>query len=224
MTEELEQLLHNLRLYTVAERFDAHLTQAEADGLPVAKLLATLLRDEWHARQEQALKRRLQRARLPEICDLAEAHEAMVLVDESHATGFTGPTGRGTHEKFGVMDRVDLITTTLGKALGGALGGATAGPGEVIEWLRQKSRPYLFSNSLAPVIVMTAIKAFDMITEQKTGNQRELKQKLTDDEVRALLAELKRVADEEEIPDEPFEVNMAEEFRKAIDRALEGTE
>ncbi|MGD8978386.1 MAG: ATP-binding protein, partial [Gammaproteobacteria bacterium] len=67
MTEELEQLLHNLRLYTVAERFDAHLTQAEADGLPVAKLLATLLRDEWHARQEQALKRRLQRARLPEI-------------------------------------------------------------------------------------------------------------------------------------------------------------
>ncbi|HOX25026.1 MAG TPA: glycine C-acetyltransferase [Candidatus Krumholzibacteria bacterium] len=91
-------------------------------------------------------------ANLPAICDLADRYDALVLVDESHATGFTGPTGRGTPEKFGVMDRVDLITTTLGKALGGALGGATAGPREIIAWLRQKSRPYLFSNSLPPVV------------------------------------------------------------------------
>ena len=74
------------------------------------------------------------------------------MVDDSHATGFTGPTGRGTHEKFGVMDRVDIITTTLGKALGGALGGCTSGRREIIEWLRQKSRPYLFSNSLPMMI------------------------------------------------------------------------
>jgi glycine C-acetyltransferase len=123
-------------------------------------------------------------ARLPEICDLAEQHEALVLVDESHATGFTGPTGRGTHEKFGVMDRVDLITTTLGKALGGGLGGAIAGPHELIAWLRQKSRPYLFSNSLPPVVCGATLEVLRILREDPLplqtldANQRRLRQGL----------------------------------------------
>jgi glycine C-acetyltransferase len=104
-------------------------------------------------------------AKLPEICDLADKYDALVLVDESHATGFTGPTGRGTHEKFGVMDRVDIITTTLGKALGGALGGATVGRREVVEWLRQKSRPYLFSNSLPMMICGAALEVLRILRE-----------------------------------------------------------
>jgi len=104
-------------------------------------------------------------APLVEICDLAEKYEAMVLVDDSHATGFTGPTGRGTHEKFDVMDRVDLITTTLGKALGGALGGCTSGRREIIEWLRQKSRPYLFSNSVPMMICGAALEVLKILRE-----------------------------------------------------------
>ena len=104
-------------------------------------------------------------ARLPEICDLADRYDSLVLVDESHATGFTGPSGRGTHEKFGVMDRVDVVTTTLGKALGGALGGATCGRREIVEWLRQKSRPYLFSNSLPMMICGAALEVLRILRE-----------------------------------------------------------
>jgi glycine C-acetyltransferase len=104
-------------------------------------------------------------ARLPEICDLAEKHDAMVMIDDSHAVGFMGKTGRGTHEHCGVMDRVDIITGTLGKALGGASGGYTSGKKEVIDLLRQRSRPYLFSNSVAPPIVAASIKAIDMLTQ-----------------------------------------------------------
>ena len=104
-------------------------------------------------------------ANLPRICDLAEQYGAMVMVDESHATGFTGPTGRGTHEKFGVMDRIDIITTTLGKALGGALGGCTSGRREIIEWLRQKSRPYLFSNSVPMMICGAALEVLRILRE-----------------------------------------------------------
>ena len=107
-------------------------------------------------------------AKLPEICDLAEKYEAMVMVDESHATGFTGATGRGTHEKFGVMDRVDVITTTFGKALGGALGGCTSGRREIVEWLRQKSRPYLFSNSLPMMICGAALEVLKILREDPT--------------------------------------------------------
>jgi len=92
-------------------------------------------------------------AYLEQICDLAERHDALVLVDDSHATGFVGKTGRGTHEYRGVMGRVDLITTTFGKALGGAAGGCVAGRKELVEWLRQKARPYLFSNTIPPAIV-----------------------------------------------------------------------
>ena len=102
-------------------------------------------------------------APLDNICDLAEAYDAMVMIDECHATGFIGKTGRGTLEDKGVMDRIDIITGTLGKALGGAMGGYTTGKKEIISILRQRSRPYLFSNSLAPAIVGASIKVFDML-------------------------------------------------------------
>ncbi len=104
-------------------------------------------------------------AKLPEICDLAEKYEAMVMIDDSHAVGFMGAGGRGTHEHHNVMERVDVITGTLGKALGGASGGYTSGRKEIIQLLRQRSRPYLFSNSVAPPIVAASIKALDMLTE-----------------------------------------------------------
>lgn len=104
-------------------------------------------------------------APLDKICDLADKYNALVMVDESHATGFIGKTGRGTVELKNVMNRVDIITGTLGKALGGAMGGFTTGKKEVIEILRQRSRPYLFSNSLAPSIVGASIAVFDMLSE-----------------------------------------------------------
>ena len=102
-------------------------------------------------------------AKLREICDLAEKYDAMVMVDDSHAVGFMGETGRGTHEFCDVMGRVDILTGTLGKALGGASGGYTAASKEIVEWLRQRSRPYLFSNTLAPVIAATSVKVLDML-------------------------------------------------------------
>jgi glycine C-acetyltransferase len=104
-------------------------------------------------------------APLKEICDLAEKHGALVMVDDSHATGFVGATGRGTPEHCGVQDRVDVITSTLGKALGGSSGGFTSSHAEVVATLRQRSRPYLFSNTLAPPIVAAAIKVFDLLSE-----------------------------------------------------------
>ena len=104
-------------------------------------------------------------AKLNEICDLAEKYNSLVMVDDSHASGFIGKTGRGTHEYHNVMDRVDIITSTLGKALGGALGGFTSGKKEIIDMLRQRSRPYLFSNSLAPAIVGAAMEVFAMLSE-----------------------------------------------------------
>ena len=103
-------------------------------------------------------------AKLDEICDLADKYDALVMVDECHATGFIGKTGRGTVELKNVMDRVDIVTGTLGKALGGAMGGYTTGKKEIIEILRQRSRPYLFSNSLAPGIVGASLKVFDLIS------------------------------------------------------------
>ncbi len=101
---------------------------------------------------------------LDEMCALAERYDAMVLVDESHASGFIGKTGRGTHEHFDVIDKVDLITTTFGKGLGGASGGCVSGKSELIELCRQKARPYLFSNSMAPPIVAASIKVIDLIS------------------------------------------------------------
>jgi len=104
-------------------------------------------------------------AKLADICDLAEKYHALVLVDDSHATGFMGRSGRGTIEHCGVQGRVDLITTTFGKALGGAMGGCVAGHSEMIAFLRQKSRPYLFSNSIAPAIAGATIAVLDMLSE-----------------------------------------------------------
>ena len=104
-------------------------------------------------------------ANLPGICDLAEKYDAAVMVDDSHAVGFMGPTGRGTPEHHGVMDRIDVITGTLGKALGGASGGYTCGRKEIIEMLRQRSRPYLFSNTVAPPIAGASIAAIDLLAQ-----------------------------------------------------------
>jgi glycine C-acetyltransferase len=112
-------------------------------------------------------------AKLNVICDLADKYNALVMVDDCHATGFIGKTGRGTHEYNGVMGRVDIITSTLGKALGGAMGGFTSGKKEVIDMLRQRSRPYLFSNSLAPSIVGAGNKVFEIL-----NNSTELRDKL----------------------------------------------
>ena len=112
-------------------------------------------------------------APLDKICDLAEKYDALVMVDDSHATGFIGDTGKGTLEEKGVLGRVDIITGTLGKALGGAMGGYTTGKKEIIEMLRQRSRPYLFSNSLMPAIVGASIKVFDLLS-----NDNELREKV----------------------------------------------
>jgi len=112
-------------------------------------------------------------ADLEGICDMAQKYGALVMVDDSHAVGFMGETGRGTHEHCGVMDKVDIITGTLGKALGGASGGFTTGRREVVEWLRQRSRPYLFSNALAPAITTASIKVLEMI-----GQNGDLRQTL----------------------------------------------
>jgi glycine C-acetyltransferase len=114
-------------------------------------------------------------ARLREICDLAERYDALVMIDDSHAVGVLGARGRGTHEHRGVMGRVDIITGTLGKALGGASGGYTSGRREIIEMLRQRSRPYLFSNTLAPSIVATSLKVLEML-----GASTELRDRLMD--------------------------------------------
>ncbi len=114
-------------------------------------------------------------AQLDKICDLADKYDAVVMTDECHSTGFMGKTGRGVHEFCGVMDRVDIITGTLGKALGGASGGFTSGKKEIIEILRQRSRPYLFSNTLAPSIVGASIAVIDMLSENT-----ELRDKLED--------------------------------------------
>jgi glycine C-acetyltransferase len=111
-------------------------------------------------------------AKLPEICDLAERYGAMVMVDDSHAVGFMGENGRGTHEHHKVMGRIDILTGTLGKALGGASGGYVSARQEIVDLLRQRSRPYLFSNSVAPAIVGTSLKVLDLVTRTKDLRER----------------------------------------------------
>lgn len=133
---------------------EAQLKQADADGARF-KLIAT----------DGVFSMDGVIADLKSICDLADKYDALVMVDDSHAVGFIGENGRGTHEYCGVMERIDIITGTLGKALGGASGGYTSGKKEVIDWLRQRSRPYLFSNSLAPSIVAATIKVIDMLAD-----------------------------------------------------------
>lgn len=125
-------------------------------------------------------------APLPGICDLAEKYGALLIVDDSHATGFIGDSGRGSIEYHGVMERVDIVTSTFGKALGGASGGFTSGPSEVIEMLRQRSRPYLFSNTLAPVVAGTTLAVIDLIEKSSEerdklrDNQRRFRKKMTE--------------------------------------------
>lgn len=125
-------------------------------------------------------------AKLDEICDLADKYDALVFVDECHASGFMGKTGRGTHEHFNVMDRVDVISTTFGKALGGASGGCLSGRKEIIEWMRNKARPYLFSNTLAPAVVGATIKCLEILTESThlrdtlMENTRYFREKMTE--------------------------------------------
>ncbi|HOC95999.1 MAG TPA: glycine C-acetyltransferase [Candidatus Cloacimonadota bacterium] len=144
---------------------------------------------EQHLKDSQGLKYRLictdgvfsmdgDMAKLPEICDLADKYDALVLVDDSHATGYIGPKGRGTPEHFGVQDRVDIVTSTLGKAMGGANGGFTSGRKEIIELLRQRSRPYLFSNSVAPAVVGASLKVIELLT-----GSSELRDKVWDNAV-----------------------------------------
>jgi glycine C-acetyltransferase len=125
-------------------------------------------------------------APLAEICDLAERHDAMVMVDDSHAVGFVGPRGRGTPELFDVVDRVDIVTGTLGKALGGASGGYVSGRREIVDLLRQRSRPYLFSNAVAPPIVAASMAVLDLLEandderERLTANTRSFRTRITD--------------------------------------------
>lgn len=114
-------------------------------------------------------------ANLPDICDLADKYDALVMVDDSHAVGFIGPNGRGTHEHHGVVDRIDILTGTLGKALGGASGGYTSGRKPIVDYLRQRSRPYLFSNSLAPPIVAASLKTIELASQSS-----ELRKQLRD--------------------------------------------
>jgi glycine C-acetyltransferase len=114
-------------------------------------------------------------ADLARICALAERYDALVMIDDCHATGFLGATGRGTHERHGVLGRVDIITGTLGKALGGASGGFVSARAPIVDWLRQRSRPYLFSNTVAPVIAATSIRVLDLL---ESGN--ELRRRLWD--------------------------------------------
>jgi glycine C-acetyltransferase len=111
-------------------------------------------------------------AKLDQICLLAEQYDAMVMVDDSHATGYIGPTGRGTPEHFGVEGRVDIITSTLGKALGGASGGYTTGPKKLMDLLRQRSRPYLFSNTLTPALAAAGIRVFEMLSAETTFREK----------------------------------------------------
>jgi len=124
-------------------------------------------------------------AKLDQICDLADKYDALVMVDDAHATGFVGKTGRGSHEYRGVMGRVDIITTTFGKALGGASGGCITGRAELIEWYRQKSRPYLFSNTLVPAVVGGTIAVIDLLSEttelrdKLEENQHYFREKMT---------------------------------------------
>ena len=146
------------------QELEAQLKQADADGARF-KLIAT----------DGVFSMDGVIADIKTICDLAEKYNAMVMVDDCHATGFVGEHGRGSHEYNNAMGRVDIITGTLGKALGGASGGYTSGKKEVVEWLRQRSRPYLFSNSVAPAIVSASLKVFDML---KNGD--ELRARLTE--------------------------------------------
>jgi glycine C-acetyltransferase len=155
-------------------------------------------------------------AQLDKICDLADKYDAIVMIDECHSSGFLGKTGRGTHEYRGVMGRIDIITGTLGKALGGASGGFTSGKKEVIEMLRQRSRPYLFSNTVAPSIVGASIAVLNMLTEttelrdQLEFNTRYFRSKMTEAGFDI------KPGDHPIVPIMLYEATVAQEFAAAL--------
>ncbi len=157
-------------------------------------------------------------ANLRGICDLADAYGAMVMVDDSHAVGFVGPNGRGTPEHCGVSGRVDIITGTLGKALGGASGGYTAGRAEIVEWLRQRSRPYLFSNTLAPVIAATSLKVLELLSG---GDELRLKLRANSERFRAGMTRLGFELVPGEHPIIPVMLGDAKLATEMADRLLE---
>ncbi len=147
--------------YANRDMVDLRAKLEEAEGSPV-KLIAT----------DGVFSMDGYVAPLDEICDLADDHGALVMVDDSHAVGFIGDGGRGTHEKCGVLGRIDVLTGTLGKALGGASGGYTSGRSEIVAWLRQRSRPYLFSNTLAPVIAATTLEVLELLGSDEGASLR----------------------------------------------------
>ena len=160
-------------------------------------------------------------AKLDEICDLAEKYDALVMVDDCHATGFIGKTGRGTHEYNNVMGRVDIITGTLGKALGGAMGGFTAAKKEVVEMLRQRSRPYLFSNSLSPAIVGASIAVLDLLTEStELRDKLESNTKYFKEGIKKAGLEI-REGDSPIVPVMLYDAKIAQEFaNKLLDEGI----
>ncbi len=160
-------------------------------------------------------------AKLDEICDLAEKYDALVMVDDSHATGFIGKKGKGTHELKNVMGRVDIITSTLGKALGGAMGGFTSGKKEIVDMLRQRSRPYLFSNSLSPAIVGAAIEVFNLL-ETSTELRDKLEQNIAYFKagVKKIGLEI-RDGDSAIVPVMLYDAKLAQEFaNKLLDEGI----
>jgi len=155
-------------------------------------------------------------AKLDKMVELGEKYNAMLLVDDSHATGFIGKTGRGTHEKYGVMGKIDIITTTFGKALGGATGGCVSGRAEIVEMCRQKARPYLFSNTIAPVIVGAILKVLEILSA--TTERRDKLEKNTE-YWRKGLTEAGFILKEGDTPIVPimlFNARLAQEFSKAL--------
>ena len=155
-------------------------------------------------------------AKMDAICDLADKYDAMVMTDECHSAGFIGETGRGVPEYCGVLDRVDIITGTLGKALGGAMGGYTTGKKEVIEMLRQKSRPYLFSNSLAPSIVGASLKVFELLSEStRLRDQLEANTKYFKDKIIAAGFDIKK-GDSPIVPIMLYDAALSQKFADGL--------
>jgi glycine C-acetyltransferase len=160
-------------------------------------------------------------AQLDKICDLADKYQALVMVDECHSSGFLGKTGRGTHEMRGVMGRVDIITGTLGKALGGAMGGFTSGRKEIIDMLRQRSRPYLFSNTLAPAIVGASLRVLELLTEStKLRDQLEENTKYFRKEMTAAGFDI-RPGEHPIVPVMLYDAKLAQEFAaRMLDKGI----
>jgi glycine C-acetyltransferase len=158
-------------------------------------------------------------APLKEICDLAERYDALVMVDDSHATGFMGPGGKGTHEHFGLLGRVDIITSTLGKALGGSAGGFVSGHQAIVDLLRQRARPYLFSNTLTPPVVKASIRALELVTDPAVGGELRKRLRANTERFRAGMKEAGFTIKPGEHPVVPVmlgEAKLAQDFARLL--------